>query len=302
MPTPPGPSARLKRSHSWGLPFSAALIRVGTGVATAVVTCAAVGVALDILGEELPQQKQEGLETIIGLIAVSMLVAGRDELCDLRCLLWPKLGGRAFYCAVGRVSRSPGQPPENPAERADSVQDSRGQPHRRSLRVVLVTMWNRVALSADSRKARPARSLQLFSWALVISVVLASTATSSSLATRVPAKLPRIPGTVLACFHKKTHRFTAEIEPDRCEFKGTEGKQRKPLRLSVKGLQWNFWGTFSSRGSLGNEIPSGIHVRVFVFRRVECRDGRVWYSSAVVFNTNNGHYSVLRLPACEALS
>jgi hypothetical protein len=175
-------------------------------------------------------------------------------------------------------------------------------PHRRSLRVVLVTMWNQIALSADSRGSRPRRSMKLFGLAMVIGVVLACTATSSSLATRVPAKLPRIPGTALACFHKKTHRFTAEIEPRRCEFKGTEGKQRKPLRLSVKDLRWNFWGTFSSRGSLGKEIPSGIHVRVFVFRRVECRDGRTWYSSAVVFNTNNGRYSVLRLPTCEALS
>jgi hypothetical protein len=163
-------------------------------------------------------------------------------------------------------------------------------------------MWKRIAFSADLRETGPRRSLKIFGLAVVLSVVLACTGTSPSLATRVPAKLPRISGTVLACYHEKTHRFTAEIKPRRCEFKGTEGKQRKPLRLSVEGLRWNFWGTFSSRGSLGYEIPSGIHVRVFVFRRVECRDGRVWYSSAVVFNTNNGDYSVLRLPTCEALS
>jgi hypothetical protein len=110
--------------------------------------------------------------------------------------------------------------------------------------------------------------------------------------------VPRIPGTVIACFHKQTHRFTAEIKPARCDLRGTEGKQRKPLRLSIEGLRWYFWGTFSSRGSLGTEIPGGIHVRVFAFRRVECRDGRTWYSSAVVFNPDNGHYSVLRLPTC----
>lgn len=50
-----------------------ALRQMWIGVAVAVVICASVGVALDVIGEELPQQKQEGLETIIGLIAVSMI-------------------------------------------------------------------------------------------------------------------------------------------------------------------------------------------------------------------------------------
>jgi high-affinity iron transporter len=50
-----------------------ALRQMWVGVAIAVVLCAAVGVALDVLGEELPQQKQEGLETIVGLVAVAMI-------------------------------------------------------------------------------------------------------------------------------------------------------------------------------------------------------------------------------------
>jgi high-affinity iron transporter len=50
-----------------------ALRQMWIGVAIAVVLCAAVGIALNVVGEELPQQKQEGLETIIGLIAVSMI-------------------------------------------------------------------------------------------------------------------------------------------------------------------------------------------------------------------------------------
>jgi hypothetical protein len=50
-----------------------ALRQMWAGVAIAVVLCATVGVALDVLGEELPQQKQEGLETIVGLVAVAMI-------------------------------------------------------------------------------------------------------------------------------------------------------------------------------------------------------------------------------------
>src|ERR1700753_3846492 len=50
-----------------------ALRQMWAGVAIAVVLCASVGIALDVLGEELPQQKQEGLETIVGLVAVAMI-------------------------------------------------------------------------------------------------------------------------------------------------------------------------------------------------------------------------------------
>jgi high-affinity iron transporter len=41
------------------------------GVAIAVALCAAVGVGLDLIGEQLPQKEQEGLETIIGIVAVA---------------------------------------------------------------------------------------------------------------------------------------------------------------------------------------------------------------------------------------
>jgi high-affinity iron transporter len=43
------------------------------GVAIAVVLCSAVAVALRVVGNELPQRQQEGLETVVGLIAVSMI-------------------------------------------------------------------------------------------------------------------------------------------------------------------------------------------------------------------------------------
>ena len=52
---------------------SDALRQMWVGVAIAVVLCAAVGVGLDVVGEELPQREQEGLETVVGVIAVAMI-------------------------------------------------------------------------------------------------------------------------------------------------------------------------------------------------------------------------------------
>ena len=43
-----------------------ALRYVWLGVAIAVVLCTAVGIALQLLDEQLPQQGQEQLETVIG--------------------------------------------------------------------------------------------------------------------------------------------------------------------------------------------------------------------------------------------
>src|ERR1700753_4362772 len=50
-----------------------ALRQMWVGVATAIVLCSAVGIALDVVGEELPQRQQEGLETVVGLIAVATI-------------------------------------------------------------------------------------------------------------------------------------------------------------------------------------------------------------------------------------
>ncbi len=43
------------------------------GVGLAVGICVAVAVALRVIGDELPQREQEGLETVVGLIAVGMI-------------------------------------------------------------------------------------------------------------------------------------------------------------------------------------------------------------------------------------
>jgi high-affinity iron transporter len=50
-----------------------ALRQMWIGVAAAVVLCLLIGVGLVTLSQELPQQAQEGLETVIGLFAVVMV-------------------------------------------------------------------------------------------------------------------------------------------------------------------------------------------------------------------------------------
>ena len=52
---------------------SDALRQVWIGVTIAVAICVAIGVALQIISEDLPQQQQEGLETVVGAIAVVMV-------------------------------------------------------------------------------------------------------------------------------------------------------------------------------------------------------------------------------------
>jgi high-affinity iron transporter len=50
-----------------------ALRQVWIGVAVAVLICIGVGVALQAISDNLPQRQQEGLETVVGLVAVLMV-------------------------------------------------------------------------------------------------------------------------------------------------------------------------------------------------------------------------------------
>ncbi len=43
------------------------------GVATAVVLCVGVGVGLEVVSANLPHRQQEGLETVVGVLAVAMV-------------------------------------------------------------------------------------------------------------------------------------------------------------------------------------------------------------------------------------
>ncbi|HET9677925.1 MAG TPA: FTR1 family protein, partial [Solirubrobacterales bacterium] len=48
-----------------------AMRQMWIGIGIAVALCVGVGVLLEVVGQQLPQKEQEGLETIVGLIAVS---------------------------------------------------------------------------------------------------------------------------------------------------------------------------------------------------------------------------------------
>lgn len=50
-----------------------ALRQVWVGVAVAVAICVAIGVLLQLVSQDLPQRQQEGLETVVGAIAVAMV-------------------------------------------------------------------------------------------------------------------------------------------------------------------------------------------------------------------------------------
>src|SRR3954470_24159670 len=50
-----------------------ALRWVWTGVLTAAAICLAVGVVLQLVDQELPQRQQEGLETVVGAVAVGIV-------------------------------------------------------------------------------------------------------------------------------------------------------------------------------------------------------------------------------------
>src|SRR6202161_107894 len=50
-----------------------ALRQVWAGTAAAVAICVAVAIALQVISSDLPQQQQEGLETVVGALAVVMV-------------------------------------------------------------------------------------------------------------------------------------------------------------------------------------------------------------------------------------
>src|SRR5579885_2608643 len=86
-----------------------ALVRaMFAGVAGAVVLCVTVGVVLRVVSRELPQRQQEGLETVIGVVAVAtvtyMIMWMRRHSRELKGQL-ESLAGQAV-AAPGRAGRA----------------------------------------------------------------------------------------------------------------------------------------------------------------------------------------------------
>lgn len=102
---------------------------------------------------------------------------------------------------------------------------------------------------------------------------------------------------VIACFHKKVNRSTAEAHPRRCNISGYEGK--KMVEVAVEGMKWGHWGSNPTRAAFGVDASSERRVRIIAHRPINCGDGRAWYSRVVVVYPGNGTFFGLRLPVCN---
>lgn len=142
--------------------------------------------------------------------------------------------------------------------------------------------------------------------ALTVSLLLLNPISSSPAATRdrtrVPVSHPTIPGTEIACYHRKIRRFTAEIHPGKCEVAGMaegEGFVRFPIEGEWERIEWNHWGGFRSQGNEAVNRRTGREVRIIAYRRVRCADGSTWYSLANMFSLVGSYNAVVRLPVCN---
>lgn len=145
----------------------------------------------------------------------------------------------------------------------------------------VVTMWKRPASLVSC---------------LVVAVGLALTlfGPSSSPANARTAKS----GNVIACFHKKISRFTAQAHPSRCNLRGYRGKQ--VVEIPIKDMNWGHWGSNPTRAAYGVDKRDGTRVRIIAYRPITCDEGRTWYSSVVV--VLHGNFFELRLPTCDGPS
>ena len=75
----------------------AALRPMWAGVALAVLICFAVAVVLETVSADLPQQEQEGLETVIGVVAVAMISY---------MIVWMRKHSRAMRGELERAAES----------------------------------------------------------------------------------------------------------------------------------------------------------------------------------------------------
>lgn len=129
----------------------------------------------------------------------------------------------------------------------------------------------------------------------VVAVGLALVLSDPSLVSGQPAKS----GAVIACFHKKTGRFTAQAHPSRCNIAGYHGRDREFVEVPVKGVNWGHWGFNPTRGAYGRDKRNGKGVQIIAYRPIACEEGRRWYSQVVIVFPGEGTFFGLRLPTCD---
>ena len=161
-----------------------------------------------------------------------------------------------------------------------------------------MTMGKRPAALAATDLDLPARrgSLKLFCSVVAISVALVLSGPPSSPANTRTA----MSETVIACFHKKIRRFTAQTYPGRCDIRGYRGK--KVVGIPIKGMKWGHWGGNPTRAASGIDLLDGTRVRLIAYQPITCNEGRTWYSRVVVVFLSDGTGLELRLPTCDGSS
>jgi hypothetical protein len=140
------------------------------------------------------------------------------------------------------------------------------------------------------------RLATIFCSVVAVSLALALSGPPSSPAVIRIAKS----GSVIACFHPKPDRFTAQAHPSRCNISGHRGEE--VVEVPIRGMNWGHWGFNPTRASYGVDKRDGTHVRVIAYRPIACDEGRTWYSRVVVFFLEDGSGFDLRLPVCDGPS
>jgi hypothetical protein len=148
------------------------------------------------------------------------------------------------------------------------------------------------------------RRLVLLGLAVSLSLGLWASGPSSAPAgtrTNVPLSHTPILRTMIACYDKKLGRWIDKTRPANCDIAGYKDYHGKRfVSAPVEGIKWEEWGEFSSPGELGVNVRTRTPVRVIGYRRMECGDGRIFYSSASVVNLENGSFYWVRLPICDS--
>jgi hypothetical protein len=106
-----------------------------------------------------------------------------------------------------------------------------------------------------------------------------------------------MPRTVIACFHERSRRFSAEEHPRRCHLRGHH--EQRVVGISVVGMKWGLWGGRHTRAAYGVDTRKELAVRVIVFRPIACNDQIRWYSRVVIFYPGNSAGFEFDSPVCE---
>jgi hypothetical protein len=164
---------------------------------------------------------------------------------------------------------------------------------------------------------RPPRSIQTLATILALLTagsVFPTVAAAGRQRVLGPA-YPRTPGTQIACFDRKHHRYYSRVEPWHCvlagrvaavgnveiePFPAPPGKgtfATFPIEGEWERIEWQQWGTDRAWGNSAVNARNGRSVDVYPSRRVRCADGSTWFSEAEIIVEDD--VFVLPLPVCQ---